>query len=165
MSNYPFKRIKRSNYYQVSDCVSDQDILNMANKLISQKFKKGKKLKSSQDTKELLTLKLSKYTNEVFGVIFLTAEHKIIADEILFHGTIDAAAVYPREVLKAALRLNAAAVILYHNHPSGHPEPSLADRQITKRLVQALDYIDIRVLDHIIAGGNETVSFAERGLL
>ena len=97
--------------------------------------------------------------------MFLNNQHQLIKDEILFSGTIDGASVYPREVAKRALELNAAAVIFAHNHPSGHPEPSSADRAITKRLSGSLELFDIRVLDHIVVGGAETVSFAERGLI
>ena len=82
----------------------------------------------------------------------------------MFHGTIDSALVYPREVVKEALRLNAAAVILSHNHPSGNPEPSQADKVLTQRLKEALMLVEVRILDHVIVGGMETVSFAEKGL-
>jgi len=82
----------------------------------------------------------------------------------MFHGTIDSASVYPREIVKEALRLNAAAVILSHNHPSGNPEPSQADKVLTQRLKEALMLVEVRILDHVIVGGMETVSFAEKGL-
>lgn len=83
----------------------------------------------------------------------------------MFHGTIDSASVYPREVVKEALRLNAAAVILSHNHPSGNPEPSQADRVLTKQLKEALGLVEVRTLDHVIVAGSDTMSFAERGLI
>jgi DNA repair protein RadC len=89
----------------------------------------------------------------------------VIAYEELFHGTIDGAAVYPRQVAKRALHHNAAALVLVHNHPSGMPEPSTADERITRRLKEALALVDVRVLDHIVVGGTQIVSFAERGLL
>jgi DNA repair protein RadC len=101
----------------------------------------------------------------VFCVLFLTNRHRVIAFEEMFRGTIDGATVHPREVVKQALRLNAAAVILAHNHPSGVSEPSRADEAITRRLRDALALVDIRVLDHLIVGGSEITSLAERGLL
>jgi DNA repair protein RadC len=101
---------------------------------------------------------------EVFGVLFLDTHHRLIKFEILFYGTIDSAAVYPREVVKRALTWNACAVILAHNHPSGVNEASQADRKITQRLVEALQLIDVRVLDHFIVGESIT-SFLERGWL
>lgn len=96
--------------------------------------------------------------------MFLDNQHRLIAFEELFFGTIDSASVYPREVLKAALKVNAAAIILAHNHPSGDATPSQADKQITQRLKEALALVDIRVLDHIVVG-DSAISFAERGLL
>ncbi len=98
-------------------------------------------------------------------VLYLDSQNQLIKDEVLFYGTINAASVYPREVVKAALRNNAAALILAHNHPSGVAEPSQADKLITTKLQQALALIDINVLDHIIVGGENCVSFAERGLI
>ncbi len=96
-------------------------------------------------------------------VVFMDSQNRAVAAEPMFLGTIDAAVVYPREVVKRCLQLNASAVILAHNHPSGHPEPSQADRSITEKLVEALDLVDVRVLDHFVIGGNEAVSLAERG--
>ena len=98
-------------------------------------------------------------------MILLDNQHRVINAVDLSHGTIDSAAVYPREVVKTALKHNAAAVILAHNHPSGVAEPSRADRQITERLQAALDLVDIRVLDHIVVAGENSLSFAERGLI
>ena len=98
-------------------------------------------------------------------VLYLDSQNQLIKDEVLFYGTINAASVYPREVVKAALRNNAAALILAHNHPSGVAEPSQADKLITTKLQQALALVDINVLDHIIVGGENCVSFAERGLI
>lgn len=101
--------------------------------------------------------------HEVFGVIFLDNQHRVRSTAELFTGTVDAASVYPREVVKKALAENAAAVILYHNHPSGVAEPSQADRRITRRLADALALVDIKVLDHFVVSFESTVSFAERG--
>jgi DNA repair protein RadC len=102
-------------------------------------------------------------TREVFAVMFLDNQHQILKFEILFFGTIDAAAVYPRVVVEKAIKYQAAAVILSHNHPSGIAEASIADKQITLRLEQALALIDVRVLDHIIVAGHRCYSFAENG--
>lgn len=101
--------------------------------------------------------------HEVFGVIFLDNQHRVRSTAELFTGTIDAASVYPREVVKKALAENAAAIILYHNHPSGVAEPSQSDRRITRRLADALALVDIKVLDHFVVSFEDVVSFAERG--
>lgn len=116
-------------------------------------------------TRKFLQLRLAKQEREVFAVIFMDSQHRVIEYREVFYGTIDAASVYPREVVKLALELNAAALVLSHCHPSGVPEPSQADIRITKRLTEALALMDIRVLDHFIIGGAESVSMAERGLL
>ena len=112
--------------------------------------------------KALCRSRLAHLEYEVFGVMFLDSKHRLIAFEEMFRGTIDEASVYPREVVKEALRHNASAVIFTHNHPSGDPEPSRADRTITDRLKSALDLIGVRSLDHIVVG-DTFVSFAERG--
>lgn len=115
--------------------------------------------------KDYLKLNFTGCEREEFVVIFLDNQHQLISTETLFTGTIDCSAVYPREVVKAALQHNAAAVILAHNHPSGQAEPSNSDKVITRRLVEALKLVDIRVLDHVVIGGNTAISFAERGLI
>ncbi|MGR5558817.1 RadC family protein [Vibrio fortis] len=101
--------------------------------------------------------------HEVFGVLFLDSQHRVRFTEELFTGTIDAASIYPREVVKASLQRNSAAVIFFHNHPSGLAEPSQSDRLITRRLTDALALIDVRVLDHFVLSHDTVVSFAERG--
>lgn len=116
-------------------------------------------------TRDYLRLRMAHAEHEIFACLFLDNRNRIIELEELFRGTIDSAAVYPREVVKTALRYNAAAVILAHNHPSGVAEPSPADRDITQRLVDALALVEIRVLDHIILARESSTSFAERGLL
>lgn len=110
-------------------------------------------------------MQLAGFEYEVFAVLFLDTQHRLIEYAELFHGTIDSAVVHPREVLKATLRHNAAAVIVSHNHPSGNPEPSQADTTLTRQLKEALALVDVRILDHIIVAGTDTTSFAERGLL
>ena len=110
-------------------------------------------LSDPQATRRYLQLQVAGLEHEVFGALFLDTRHRVIENEIMFRGTLDGAAVYPREVAKEALKHNAAAVIFYHNHPSGVAEPSGADRTITKRLIDALGLLDIRVLDHLVIGG------------
>lgn len=112
---------------------------------------------------DYLRLKLASYKYEVFACLLLDNQHRVIAFEELFRGTIDGASVHPREVVRAAIKHNAAAVIFSHNHPSGLAEPSAADIRITSRLKDAMALIDVRVLDHIIVGSHSTTSLAERG--
>ena len=121
-------------------------------------------LTSPECSKHYVKLQMSSYEHEVFACLFVDTKHRVISFDELFHGTIDSASVYPREVVKACIKHNAAAVIFAHNHPSGDAEPSTADRTLTKRLKQALELIDVRVLDHLVVG-SEAVSFAELGIL
>nr|WP_247718892.1 DNA repair protein RadC [Escherichia fergusonii] len=125
----------------------------------------GAAFTSSNAVRDLLRLQLTPMDREVFTVLWLDNQHRLIADDMLFLGTINSISVHPREVVKAGLKHNAAAAVLAHNHPSGHSEPSDADRRITERLKQALDLVDIRLLDHLVVGGMDIVSFAERGWL
>lgn len=125
----------------------------------------GISLTSPQVVREYLTLKLADLEREVFGVMLVNAQNKLIHDEELFAGTLTQTSVYPREVVKLALKHNAHNVVLYHNHPSGVAEPSRADEFLTETLKSALALIDVRVLDHVIVGGMNTVSFAEKGML
>ena len=121
-------------------------------------------LESPDAVRDLLRLRLSELEHEVFAILFLDHRHRLIAIEEMFRGTIDGAQVHAREVVKAALHHNAAAVVLTHNHPSGISEPSEADKRITHRLKDALALVDVRVLDHFVVG-DSIVSFAESGLL
>ncbi|MEC8859905.1 MAG: DNA repair protein RadC [Pseudomonadota bacterium] len=161
----PFRAVRHRKAYTIDGCVSREEIVAFALKLVARRFKRGANLTSSDATRDFLRLKLANYEHEVFCALFLDSQHKLVAYEELFQGTIDGCAVYPREVVKKALSINAAAIIFAHNHPSGHPEPSQADIDITRRLVRALTAVDIRVLDHCVVGGDEVVSFAERGLV
>lgn len=120
---------------------------------------------SPKASRDFLTLKLAELEHELFVALWLTAQNELITYDELFRGTLTQTSIYPREVLKAALKHNAGAVIFAHNHPSGHPEPSHADKILTTELKNALALIDVRVLDHIVVGGAETISFAERGLV
>lgn len=122
-------------------------------------------LSSPGDTRRFLQYHLGAHNREVFCCIFLDSQHRVLCCEDLFFGTLDGAAVYPREVATRALQYSAAAVIFAHNHPSGVAEPSSADRRITERLSSALALLDIRVLDHIIVGRGQEYSFAQEGLL
>lgn len=142
---------------------SDADIIAAAKWALQLQMQRGMACTNADIVGNYLTMELSKLEHEVFAVMFLDNKHNLLAFEILFRGTINAAAVYPREVVKAALKHNAAAVIFSHNHPSGNPEPSQADHQITARLQQALALVEVRVLDHIIVGGAKTYSFASMG--
>lgn len=142
-----------------------QAVLEMARRHAGENIRKHDALTDPAATRAYLSLHLARAEHEIFACVFLDNRNRVIAFEEMFRGTVDGAAVYPREVVKTALRHNAAAVIFAHNHPSGLAEPSGADRDITKRLVDALRLVDIRVLDHFILAREETTSFAERGLL
>lgn len=142
-----------------------QSALELARRHYAAALRAGSALGSPADTRRFLTAQLRDRPYEVFCCLHLDNRHRLIAFEELFRGTIDGASVHPREVLRQALSHNAAAVILAHNHPSGVPEPSQADELITHRLRDALALVDIRVLDHLIIAGPESVSLAERGLL
>jgi DNA repair protein RadC len=122
-------------------------------------------LNSPQGVRDHLCQVLAHKGHEVFTVLFLDAQHRLIAFEEMFRGTLTQTSVYPREVVKQALQHNCAAVILAHNHPSGVAEPSRADEALTRALKGALAMIDVRVLDHIVVAGKDSTSFAERGLL
>ena len=140
-----------------------QAVLELSRRHLGETLEKQGALTSSSDTARYLTARLRDRVREAFFVLYLDNQHRPIHDEILFEGTINAAGVYPREVVRRALELHANAVILAHNHPSGIAEPSRADRTITSRITDALALVDIRVLDHMVIGDGEVVSFAERG--
>lgn len=145
---------------------SENDVIEAAVRFMEARARYTTEALNSPDaTKRLLRLRAGDKDREVFSVLFLDSQHRLIAVDDLFTGTLDGAAVYPREVLKQALAYNSAAVILSHNHPSGVVTPSAADKQITERLRNALGLVDIRVLDHIIVAPDATFSFAEAGLL
>jgi DNA repair protein RadC len=142
-----------------------QAVLEMARRHFFEILQRGNILTSAETTRAYLNAQLSGYQHEVFACLFLDNQHRVIQLEELFRGTIDGTSVYPREVVKRALHYNAAAVIFAHNHPSGITEPSHADQQITEKLQQALELLDIRVLDHFIIGDGQPFSFAEHGML
>jgi len=142
-----------------------QACLEMSKRFLSEKIKQGNALTSSQVTKQYLQAELRNESREVFAVLLLDNQHHVLNFERLFYGTIDAAAVYPRIIVEHVIKHRAAAVILTHNHPSGVCEASIADNQITARIKQALELIDVRVLDHLIVAGHQCYSFAEHGKL
>jgi DNA repair protein RadC len=132
---------------------------------LSETLRAGPVLSSPRATREFLSARLRDLEHEVFCCLYIDKRHRLIQFEELFRGTIDGASVHPREIVKLALKRNAAAVIVAHNHPSGVAEPSQADQLITLRVKEALALVDIRLLDHIIVGDGTVVSLAERGLL
>lgn len=165
MNKLKFTAGEQPGTYVISSAVSEEDILLMANSIARRRLSKGVALTSPTATRLYIQTLVQTKEHEVFGVIFMDNQNKVIVAEELFRGTIDSASVYPREVVKRTLELNSAALIFYHNHPSGEPEPSRNDRSLTERLIAALRLVDVRVLDHIVACSEGTVSFAERGYL
>lgn len=142
-----------------------QAVTEMAKRHLFERLQTTGSLTNSEASREFLRAKLRDQPSEVFACVFLSAQHAVLAYEELFYGTIDGASVYPREVVRKALKHNAAAVIFAHNHPSGVAEPSQSDQRITQRLQEALSLVDVRVLDHVIVGDCEVVSMADRGVL
>lgn len=142
---------------------SMDQILAAARRAVDQKMQRSVEFASPLSAKKYLCAKLAGLEHEVFAVLFLDNQHRLIEYVEMFRGTIDTATVHPREVVKEALRLNAAAVILAHNHPSGNPEPSETDERVTARLRSALGLVDVRTLDHFIIAGSRAVSMAMRG--
>jgi DNA repair protein RadC len=132
---------------------------------LSERLRPGVTIGSPADSRDFLLANLRDRPHEVFCCLFMDNRHRVLAFDELFRGTIDAAAVYPREIVKQALARNAAAVILAHNHPSGVAEPSQSDQLITRRIRDALELVDIRLLDHFVIGDNNCVSLASRGML
>lgn len=156
---------EKSGKYKARKPLSEVQIIKAAQVILKRKFHKGVNLACAEAAIKYLTMKYSTYEHEVFLCIFLDNQLGLIRSVEMFRGTIDSASVYPREVVKKALELNAAAVIFAHNHPSGMREPSIGDRIITKKLQDALNMIDIRVVDHLIICGSAYFSFASEGLL
>ena len=142
-----------------------QAVLEMARRHLAERLQRDSALESPQAVRDYLKAQLRHEPHEVFACLFLDSKHRVLAFEVLFHGSIDSASVYPRQVVKRSLAHNAAALILTHNHPSGVAEPSQADRILTKRLQDALALIDVRVLGHFIVGDGEPLSMAELGWL
>jgi len=139
--------------------------IELARRALQEKLKQSPALTSPTAVRDYLRLKLAARKEEAFVCIWLDAQHKAIEFDVAFRGTLTQTSVYPREIVKTALRLNAAAVIFAHNHPSGVAEPSHADELLTRDLANALALVEVKVLDHFVVAGSQTVSFAERGLL
>ncbi len=141
-----------------------QEILAAAERVIAHRYRRGASISTPLTSKELFRQKLALREQEVFAVLFLDNKHRVIAYEELFYGTIDSSSVHPRIIAQKALQVNAAAVVVAHNHPSGVAEPSRADESITLRIKDALALVNVLLLDHIVVGEN-CVSLAERGVL
>jgi DNA repair protein RadC len=140
-------------------------VMEMARRALAQQLQAQPVFDSPARVKDYLALQLGGLPQEVFAVLFLDAQHRLLRLEPMFHGTLTQTSVYPREVVRRALALNAGAVVLAHNHPSGVAEPSRADEYLTQTLKSALQLVDVRVLDHIVVGQGQVVSLAERGLM
>jgi DNA repair protein RadC len=140
-----------------------QAVLEMARRHLAERLRRDSVMESPLAVRDYLKSMLRHEPHEVFGCLFLDSKHRVLAFEVLFRGSIDNTSVYPRQVVKRALAHNAAALILCHNHPSGNPDPSQADRLLTKRLQEALELVDVRVLDHFIIGDGDPLSMAEYG--
>jgi DNA repair protein RadC len=140
-------------------------VMEMARRALAQQLSNGPVFDSPAKVKDYVALHLGGLDHEVFAVLFLDSQHRLIEMRELFHGSLSQTSVYPREVLRQAMALNAGAVILAHNHPSGVAEPSRADEYLTQSLKTTLQMVEVRVLDHLVIGAGQVVSFAERGLL
>ncbi|HMC17345.1 MAG TPA: DNA repair protein RadC [Albitalea sp.] len=159
---HDFKRIKGFGPAKRAEISA---VMELARRSLAQQIARRPVFDSPQRVKDYLRMQLGHLPHEVFAVLFLDAQNHLLRLEEMFRGTLTQTSVYPREVVKRALELHAGAVILAHNHPSGVAEPSRADEFLTKTLANALQLIDVRVLDHFVVGQTEVVSFAERGLL
>lgn len=157
---YQFDRVAPAD----DDAIIERALRILADRLAARK-PKSDPLASPNETRDYLRLKYATVEREIFSVLWVDNRHRVLKHEELFFGTVNSATVHPREIVKSALACNAAAVVLAHNHPSGAPEPSQADRAITREITAALKLIDVRVLDHMIVATDTITSFAERGLL
>jgi DNA repair protein RadC len=140
-------------------------VLEISRRALAQQLRAAPVFDAPQKVKDYIALQLGARAQEVFAVLFLDGQHRLLKLEEMFHGTLTQTSVYPREVVRRALELNAGAVILAHNHPSGLAEPSRADEFLTQTLKSALQLVDVRVLDHLVVGQGTVISFAERGLV
>lgn len=162
----PFQPLdENQEHFTGSEIITADEILDQARYIIAKRMERGASFFDVEAAKEYALIHCADHEREYFSVLFLDAKHRLIAHDFIFTGTVHGSAVYPREIVKEALRRNAVAVILAHNHPSGDPEPSQADLAITKRIREALDLMDINVLDHVIVGSESVVSLAQRGNL
>lgn len=160
-----FVRDEEGRYHTPPEGIEDGQILDEADRILRNRHRRGRILRNPAEAREMFRLRLAERKREVFACLFLDTRHRVIAYEELFYGTVDGAAVHPREVVKRALELNASTVLFAHNHPSGVPEPSEADKRLLRQLQQALGLVEISVLDNLVVGTEGAVSFAESGLL
>lgn len=160
-----FTLCEQSGRYQARRTLTPEQIIRAAKAALAHQYTRKTVISSPRSVADYLIVHFSTRPAETFVVLFLDQRHRLIRIEELFHGTIDSASVHPRELVRRCLDLNAAAVILAHNHPSGVIEPSAADLRITEQVNKTLDMIDVRVLDHLIVGGGKSYSFAEHKLL
>jgi DNA repair protein RadC len=149
----------------IARCAGLAACLELGQRYLEARLHRGDALGSPGDTRRFLEARLRGYAHEVFACLFLDARNRLISFDEMFHGTIDGASVHPREIVRRAIERNAAGLIVAHNHPSGVAEPSGADRALTRRLGDAVALVDVRLLDHVVVGDGEVVSFAERGWL
>jgi len=145
--------------------MTDAQLVQRALTILERQMKQGAALTSPGAVRDYLRLALATREHEVFVCIWLDAQHRVLEIDEAFRGTLTQTSVYPREIVKSALRINAAAVIFAHNHPSGVAQPSQADELLTRNLKEALALVEVRVLDHFVVAGSQAISFAERGLL
>ena len=164
-SRPPLVRQSDGRYRVRVPLLGEAEILAVAEQIIERRFMRQGAIDSAADCKRFLRAKLITQDREQFGCLFLDRRHRIIAWEVLFQGTVDGCAVYQREVARRALLLNSSAIVLAHQHPSGDPTPSPADRRITRELRTVLAMLNIDLLDHVVVGRDEVVSLGERGLL
>lgn len=158
-----FAQVKQISGIGVAKFAQLKGIAELARRYYNVKIMEESSLLSPEMTREFLQSQLTGEEREIFVVIFLDAQHRVISHNRLFAGTLNHVEVHPREIIREAIKLNASAVILAHNHPSGCAEPSKADKLITERVIKCCQFMDIRVLDHLVIGRGEYVSFAERG--
>lgn len=158
-------RERQARYATKTDTNRESDILAAAEAILRRRLERLGTLTSPEDSAAFLRVRLAGLEHEELHVVWLDQRHRVVAVDSLFRGTIDGATVHPREVVKLALKRNAAACVVAHNHPSGSPEPSAADRAITARLKEALNLVEVRLLDHIVVGAEGTTSLAQRGWL
>lgn len=155
----------RNGHYQRRGCITEHDVLIAAETLLRSKLERQGSIGNPRDASDFLRMRLGALPHEEFHILWLDNRHRILDCQRLFLGTVDGASVYPREVVRAALIINASAAILAHNHPSGVAEPSRADRVITQELIEALRLVGVRVLDHLVVTAGEVISMAARGLM
>ena len=161
----PIEHICKKPGIGMTKAITLKAILALSRRYLSVSLKRGGKMSGPSDVKDYLMMQLRDHQSEVFACMFLDAQGRLIKFAKMFYGSIDRTHVYPREIVRAAIEANASGVILAHNHPSGSSSPSSADKMLTELLQEALNIIDVRVLDHVVVGDTETSSFAELGLL